>query len=1159
MWGGRPTRREWIILIGVLALALIAWLLGPRLPLGEGYPFDGFWPRTWLALGVLGVGLLVLGIRRWRLRRMLLAQRAAAAEALGLAGLPGGGEMPAEEARLALAEALDWTRAREDRPERIGDGPYALPWALLAGAAGSGRSSLVAAADFAVPPQPRPAGGATYWLSEEAVLIEAPGAWFASGADAGPMQRLAARLRTERPRRPLDAALLAVTAEALLADPRATAAVLRARLQQLMRALGAAPPVLVGVTMCDRVPGFTAALGRQEGRGLALQFPMGGQGDPLPALRPALARFVAEAGRRLPHDLATERDAARRAALLTWPGEATRLAEAAEAFAAEFARVAPGDMRPDLRAIHLVAAGGAAMGPADPWAPSFTRGFALDRLPPPSRPEAPLFVDGLLRGQLLPLAGSGGRNRAEERRTTARHLGGYAACAMLLLAATVIWTFAFQRHEAVLSDLEGQIGTLGALERAAAAPQAAPGQMLAVLDEARRLTGLRAQDDAMDGILLAVMPRPRPALDAAGEVYDHTLRSTMLPFLRQQLEAQMTAETDLAQLRAELRLYLSTASQNHYDAAAFRAWGQATVAALWPLDQRARIAAQQHVARLSTLLPEPLGLNRAIIDQARQRLRQRPEADVIYQQLRQQAEGAVGAPPLDVVGSLGAAGAQMLMLRHQAGLPVVVPGFFTRAGFLGVFMPRLPGILQGDSDDAFVMGPDTNTTDRQVVAQRVTDLYTADYIRQWRAVLDQTALRALPDLTSLVGGMQALAGADSPLVAFVEMVRVNTDLQPPSDQAAGLLSRAAGAVGGQAAQQAVQGAATAAANAVPGVNPQTWPGTAIRVAFLPIITLAGGPGSPAAAARLQGPVATAFGTLSGIASGANPLQAAHQAAAAAIGPQANDPFSPIRTAAATLPRPLDGIFRDLHTNIWNVLLTMAMERISSTWRTDVAAVCATAMSRRYPFSGAGAPSDRDVLPKDFASFFGPNGTLDAWVTAYLLPFTQTAADGSLVPASRGGLRLDIARDGMAQVNRARAFRDLFFDSSGNLAVSLTLTPALLDARALSAVMVVGAQRMSYRHEPPRPFEFRWPGTDDGAAGASLQVAMTDGTLRQIDTGGPWALFRLLDRAERGTGTDRAGLRFRLGDVAVDYALRGASVTNPFTNRDWMDFRCIPRL
>lgn len=1159
MWGGRPTRREWILIVGIIALAVLAWLLGPRVPFGDGYPFDGFWPRTLLALGVIAIGFGVIGFRRWRLRRLLLAQRAAAAEALGLTQITGAEQLPVEELRLALAEAIDWTRAREDRSDRIGDGPYALPWVMLAGGTGSGRSSLVEAADFAVPAQPRKAGEAVFWLTEEAVLIEVPGAWFAQGADVGPMQRLAAQLCTERPRRPLDAVLLTVTVDAVLADARAAAAVPRARLQQLMRALGAAPPTVVAVTMCDRVPGFAAALERTDGRGLALCFPMGGQADPLPALRPALAQLVKGAGQRLPHELAVERDATRRAALITWSGEAAKLTEAGERFAAEFARTAPGDVRLDLRALHFVAAGGTAAATSDPWAASFSRGFALERLPAPPRPEAPLFVDGLLRGQVLALAGSAGLNRAEERRATVRHLGGYAACLLLVLLIGGIWTLAFQRHEAVLTDLAGQIGRMDELERAAVAPQAPPQQILDVLDEARRLTGLRAQDDAVDGLLSLTLPRPRPALEAAEKVYDYALLQTLLPFLRQQLEARMAVETDPAQLRAELRLYLASASPSHYDATAFRSWGQATVAALWPLDQAARQAAQGHVARLATLLPDPLGLSGAVIDTARQRLRSRPEADVIYQQLKQQAESAVGAPPLDVVSSLGAAGAQLLMLRHQAGLPVVVPGFYTRAGFLGVFMPRLPTILQGDADDAFIMGPHDDTGDRQQLVNQVTELYTNDYIRQWRAVLDQTALRALPDISALVGGLQSLAGADNPLVAFVELVRQNTDLQPPTDQAAGLLSRAAGAVGGQAAQQAVQGAATAAASEVPGVNPQNWPGTPIRIAFLPIITLSGGAGSPGAASRLQSPVAAAFGTVSGVASAANPLQAAHQAAAAAIGPQANDPFSAIRTAAATLPRPLDGIFRDLHKNIWNVLLTMAMERITSTWQTDVASVCAPMMGRRYPFAGTSVPSDRDVLPRDFSSFFGPRGTLDAWATTYLLPFTQTAADGSLVPASRDGLRLGISREGLAQVNRGRSFRELFFDSSGNLAVAATLTPALLDYRALSVVLSVGQQRMTYRHEPPRPFTFRWPGADDSNAGASLQVAMTDGAVRQLDAAGPWALFRLFDQAQRLPVSDRVAMEFRLGDVAVDYTLRGASVTNPFSNRDWMEFRCIPRL
>ena len=1155
---GGLTRRDAVAVLGVLALAALAWLLGPHLPWGDAHPFAGPWPRAGLAAAIAATGLGILAWRRWRLQRRLAALRKAAGAGASFAPAPEPAPMEVDELRLILAEAVEWTRARSRRPNRLGEQAYALPWVLVAGAPGSGRSSLVARTDFPTPPQPRPAGSGTWWLAEEAVLIEAPGHWFAQGADATLLLQLLGRLSAVRPRRPLDAILLTVGAEALIADPRAAAVGLRARLQQIMRGLRAAPPVVVAVTMCDRIPGFTGALGRLEGTERTIAVPLGGQGDPAPNLRPALAEFVAAAGRRLPFDLAAERDPVRRATLLDWPGQAARLADAAEQFVRELARTAPGDWRPDLRALHLTAAGGTATGASDPWAAGFAATFGLDRPPPPPVSEAPLLVDGLIRGHLLSIAGSGGSNIAEERRTTLRHVAGYAASVGLLAVLAGIWATAYAMHDHILDDLEARIGALDRLEDAATTPPVTADRILDLLEVAHSMAALRAEELPGAGFLALAMPRPTPDLSAARRVYDVELRAYLLPFLRERLAQQIAAENDLARLRDLLRIYLASASPRHYDAAAFRSWANATMAALLSLDPAGRQMAQAHIARLVQLLPEPNGLDAAVVAGARERLRQRPEAEVVYNELRRQAERSAEAPPLDVVGSLGVAAAQLLMLRHQAGLPVVVPGLYTRAGFFSVFLPRLPALLQGDADEAFLLGSEQDVTGRQALLRRVTELYTNDYIRQWRAVLDQTALRALPDLPSLVGGVQALSGADSPLLGFIELVRQNTDLQPPSEEAAGLLGRAAGTVGGAAVQQAVTGAVAAASSTALSNLARDWPGSPIRAAFLPIITLAGRADSMQASTRLQGPLATAFGTLSGISGSANPQQAAHQVAAAGIGPQGNDPFAAIRTQAATLPRPLDGIFRDLHSNIWNVLLGLAMERINIAWNLEVAPACAQAISRRYPFAGRDAPADRDVLPRDFAAFFGPNGTLDRWVTTYLLPFTQSAADGTLVPASRGGLRLDLSREALAQVNRARAFRDLFFDSAGNLSVRLTLMASYLDPRALSASLSSGPARMVYRHEPPRPFEFRWPAPDD-AGGASLQLSMTDGTVRQLQASGPWALFRLLDQAERSGMSDRVTVRFRLGDAQVAYSLRGASATNPFSMRDWMEFRCIPRL
>lgn len=149
------------------------------------------------------------------------------------------------------------------------DARYRIPWVLLLGAEGSGKTAV---ADSIGLPRPIAAGedgrdGLRWGFFEQGVLLDLPGAWLRRDGDAGPPEwRTFLRLlRWFRPGRPLDAVVLTIAADEL-AGPRALprdelmgrAEGLREALTEAQRRLAVRFPVHVLVTRCDLIPGFAA-------------------------------------------------------------------------------------------------------------------------------------------------------------------------------------------------------------------------------------------------------------------------------------------------------------------------------------------------------------------------------------------------------------------------------------------------------------------------------------------------------------------------------------------------------------------------------------------------------------------------------------------------------------------------------------------------------------------------------------------------------------------------------------------------------------------------------------------------------------------------------------------------------------------------------------
>ncbi|WP_224361399.1 type VI secretion system protein [Hyalangium versicolor] len=147
------------------------------------------------------------------------------------------------------------------------DRRYQVPWLMLVGEPGSGRTSLAAGANLRRPygsptRQELEAGGSGVWLFDQGVVLDMPGM---TEQPTEEWQAILRELKRIRGQRPIDGLMLTVPATHLI-GPTALDEVslermaqrLFTRLQSLRQELGVRVPVFVILTHSDVIPGFTA-------------------------------------------------------------------------------------------------------------------------------------------------------------------------------------------------------------------------------------------------------------------------------------------------------------------------------------------------------------------------------------------------------------------------------------------------------------------------------------------------------------------------------------------------------------------------------------------------------------------------------------------------------------------------------------------------------------------------------------------------------------------------------------------------------------------------------------------------------------------------------------------------------------------------------------
>jgi type VI secretion system protein ImpL len=1129
-------------------VALLIWFAGPYFAFADVRPLESDTARLVAIAVVAGGWLASVAVTRLRVHRASGNFLAAVVQQGRAAPAQPSAEASQLRERFEAAVAI----LKQQRGRTL----YDLPWYVFIGAPGSGKTTALINSGLKFPLEQRTGKGALrgvggtrncdWWFTDEAVFLDTAGRYTTqdsdTAADSAGWTEFIDLLRKYRQRRPVNGVILTLSAEDLVTQGQqareAHVAAARHRLDELGRQLGIQLPVYVMVTKCDLIAGFTeyfddlARDARAQVWGVTFPYEstVGGEAEAqFPAEFDALIRRLNE---RVFARLQDERDARRRARIFGFPQQMAALREVVAQFLTEAFAPTRFDQQPLLRGVYFTS--GTQEGtPIDRLLVAIGRDFAIrsDTVAAPGGRGKAYFIERLLKDVLIAESGLAGINRRLELQSAGVHAARYAAMALVTVLGIMAFSVSYGRNQRYLAEVGADVATLRQVppvpsEASLDAVLQGLDAVSAVADSANRYrnrTPWSMRWGLYQGTSLG---------NAARDAYARQLDSALLPRLTARFRDRLTDyASEPEKLYEYLKAYLMLGQPEHLDKAHLTFLADIEWKAIYAGDPERAASVTTHFHRLldqATL--RPMVLDPVIIAQARSTIRQASIPRLIYSRLKlTYANDAAHALRLDLAAGVGAD--RLLRRKSGASLSEPVPSLLTAAVFKDVTSKDMGDLIKQFSGDSWVWGKTSlSLKDSAQITADVTDVYEADYIAAWDALLDDIELASFTDPAD---ALATLAGPTSPLRGLLRTVDANTFLVKPHDPSNGALSSAQEALGKLLAKGRD-------AAGIPTVSP----GSRITAHFASIHQLVAGEPGAAPIDRVLGLVGQIAKQLLTVGAGAGQTRSLD----AVEDPQLGAQLRLLHQEASALPPAVRSVVGQVAARTSGVVISGATSELESRYRQDVLSECNAIVAGRYPFA---ASSATDVSLDDFGRLFAYDGVFDTFFKTNL----QKLVDTSRTPWSWRPGSVGLSSAMLRPFEAAARLREMFFSpGSRKPELRFTITVTDVDAMATGFAIEIDGQRFENRHDPERARPAIWPGPNPGVAAATFEDR--SGSRPYKDFPGAWGWFRLVSFGQAQPESDvRSVLRFGLGGHTARVHVEASTIHNPYANSEWQRFRC----
>jgi type VI secretion system protein ImpL len=1032
---------------------------------------------------------------------------------------------------------------------------YTLPWYMIIGPPGAGKTTALKQSGLVFPFQGPNAGGGVrgvggtrncdWWFTNEAILLDTAGRWATEADDREEWLAFLDMLRKYRSQKPINGVLVAISVTDLMQATEeqldSYAKRLRARFDEITTRLQMIVPAYVVFTKADLVAGFVEFWGelskteRAQIWGMTLPLANAGTRDTGAAFDEEFDGLIACLHARALRRVGAARQPEVRQKIAQFPLEFAALKQPLRFFVSALMQPNAYQETPILRGVYF-SSGTQEGRPIDRVIDGMRRAFNIGpggagamMVQPPKTEAKSYFVTDVFQKVVFPDQAVASRTRQELRRQSLRR-AAFGLSALALAAMLVVpGIYTFTQNLAYVSESRDMADRSRSIDWSDASPFVTKVHKLDDLrTRIQELTRWRAE-----GVPLRMgwgMYSGDGLYTALRAVYVASLQAQFAEPSRIELERQLAATaatpTRLTsdQYHAafdKLRAYLEMSDAQRIELD----WESRTLTGIWAkllgtvTDSETSALtphAAEYIGLVQTGEAPPWHVDSNLVNRVQAMLKQMPDAELDYTAILKDAND--NAQPIKRESIfIGSKFQTFLLAKSQP--PVVVPGAFTRAAWEAVVRDRLDkSRAKHLAEGRWVLG-DTQELGIEHAEQLLQDLrnrYFVDYKNAWAAFLNDFDLRRPVNNNEALDELTSLTENPPPYQKLIAVVANNTHLSPPPE---GIVEQAKGQLFDRVVDQAKGMVGDSGVPVPEKTKPWVSP---VEVDFAPLVTFgvnADGASDSEKPTGLSHYLQQILSKVMGALQDMKDAQTAPDAAAL------DQTFrEAIRGASELVSETQSGFTGPLLSPLlmnpirygYDYVLQPLAGETDRKWGLDVYQAWHEKLDGHYPFVDGG----KDATIADYAEFLKPDkGLLWAFYNENLHASLERDGDAFVpVPQARWAkyspLLLKCYTRGWAMAS------DTFPDGGEMPLVEFDANVHSVSDTVSSVTFEVDGASGTYKNTPEEWFHVQWPSKDPKKRGASLRVRGYDSLDELLARPGDFGLFRLLDSAaaiEAGAG------------------------------------------
>jgi len=586
---------------------------------------------------------------------------------------------------------------------------YQLPWYVIIGPPGSGKTTLLKNSNLDSPLSEKfgreaisGVGGTRncdWWFAEEAVLLDTAGRYTTQDSNKEVDQKawlgFLGMLKKNRPRRPINGIIIAISLDELLTSQRLLkhAKEIRKRLQELYEQFNLTLPVYLTITKSDLLSGFSEFFydlerdERSQVWGVTFTEDNKALSSPLPLLEAELNELEEQLHKKVVYKLEKEIDLERRKKIYAFPQQFGSIKKTVNSFVDEIFSSSRYQHEILLRGIYFTSAEQTGT-PIDKLLSTLSHVFGFEQKPntPFQSVGKSYFINNLLNKVIFQEADLVGVDEKHENRKRWFQRTALATALLTTLVGTGLWFTSYTKNNSytdiVSKNTETLKNTLKSSRDKDDLVTAA-----AILNRARNLATPQPEFLATLGL-----DQKARLISEADNTYHDLLTSRLLPQIVKVLEEELlNNKTSTANLFKSLKSYLILSSNHDEHFIANKELIKEIVKKAWYRDYATSLSPEQlsalgqHMDVLletrPTQLPQPL--DKALISSTRAILEKSKLSGLIYNQVKSQLLSNSKLPSFVLAGSRGVVPNARSVFQRKSGTPLEegIPGFYTYDGY----------------------------------------------------------------------------------------------------------------------------------------------------------------------------------------------------------------------------------------------------------------------------------------------------------------------------------------------------------------------------------------------------------------------------------------------------------------------------------------------